>query len=437
LALLDWFKGKLNTNKELEQAKLLSGQPAAFSSASPFQAQALIQTGEDLNNLNIFKASGFSASDVVQAAIQCIVDEMSKISPRHIRRSDDLLSASSVGRTGIQKTLNYPNPIMTAADFYSRVMWRLYLDSNAFIVPVWGSGGKEAFALEALVPVQPQTTELINDASNTLYIRFKFANGSEVTYPYADIIHLRLKYGQNEFMGGDAWGRPDTKALEITLGINEMLLKGVAQAMGGAGQILGILQYATMVNREALYADIAEFNAKLLEPGNNGIVPLDAKSTYTPIDRKIQFVDPATVKFIDEKILRYFGVPLPILLGDYTPQQYEAFYQKTLEPRIIALSQALTRALFTPNQLAHGNEIVIYPTALAFMTMSEKIQLIDILGQSGTITENEKREMLGMQPLPELEGVRMVSLNYINSNVAATYQLGEEPPADPIGDPNA
>ena len=43
---------------------------------------------------------------------------------------------------------------------------------------------------------------------------------------------------------------------------------------------------------------------------------------------------PIITKFIDEKILRNYGVSLPILTGDYTKEQYEAFYQKALEPLI-------------------------------------------------------------------------------------------------------
>ena len=86
-------------------------------------------------------------------------------------------------------------------------------------------------------------------------------------------------------------------------------------------------------------------------------MPLDLKSEFTPLERSTQLVDEATLKFIDEKILRNWGVPLSILTGDYTKEQYAAFYQKTLEPLIISISQAFTKKLFKRHERTISNEI--------------------------------------------------------------------------------
>lgn len=147
------------------------------------------------------------------------------------------------------------------------------------------------------------------------------------------------------------------------------------------------------------------------------------KGEFIPFQNKIQLVDQPTLQFIDEKILRHFGVPLPILTGDYTKEQYEAFYQKTLEPLILSISQAFTKVLFTDREKSFGNEIMFYAKALIFMNTTQKLEMIRLLGDSGALFENEKRIMFGLQPLPELAGQRMQSLNYVNSNVADKYQL--------------
>jgi hypothetical protein len=39
--------------------------------------------------------------------------------------------------------------------------------------------------------------------------------------------------------------------------------------------------------------------------------------------------------------------------------------------------------------------------------------------------ENEKRVAFGLRPLPELEGKRYMSLNWIDANNAAQYQVGD------------
>jgi hypothetical protein len=149
------------------------------------------------------------------------------------------------------------------------------------------------------------------------------------------------------------------------------------------------------------------------------------KASFTPLEHKSALVDSTTLKFIDEKILRHWGVPLCILTGDYTKEQYEAFYQKSLEPIIISFSQAFTKKIFTRREKAFGNRIEFYPKDLIFMTISQTIEMIKELSPTGTIFENEKRAFLGLIPLPELEGKRYMSLNWIDANNADQYQVGK------------
>ena len=149
------------------------------------------------------------------------------------------------------------------------------------------------------------------------------------------------------------------------------------------------------------------------------------KSEFTPLEHKTQIVDDATLKFIDEKILRNFGVPLAILTGDYDKSQYEAFYQKTLEPLVLSVSQAFTKKLFTSREKAFGNKIELYPKELIFMTVSQTLEMINMLSPTGGMYENEKRVALGLRPLPELEGKRYMSLNWIDAANADQYQVGK------------
>ena len=51
--------------------------------------------------------------------------------------------------------------------------------------------------------------------------------------------------------------------------------------------------------------------------------------------------------------------------------------------------------------------------------------MINILSPTGALFENEKRTALGLRPLPELEGKRYMSLNWIDANNADQYQIGK------------
>lgn len=366
------------------------------------------------------------ASDVVQQCLKCIVDEMKKLNPTHIRIVDN----DPVPVKGnVQDTLRVPNPLMTACEMIEKTVWLLLLNYNVFIVPVFRTWidektGAERRYYEALYPIQPTQADFIEDASGRLFVHFFFMNGYDTTVPYSDLIHIRYNYSVNQYMGGDVTGQPDHSALLETLKLNDTLLKGVAKAMKASYAINGVVKYNTLLDDGKTEAALKELERKLMN-NESGFLPLDLKADFTPLQHTSAIVDEPTLKFVDEKILRHWGVPLCILEGDYTKEQYEAFYQKTLEPLIISMSQAFTKKLFSEREQAFGNRIELYPKELIFMTVAQTLEMIKMLSPTGGMFENEKRTALGLRPLPELQGKRYMSLNWVNADRAEEYQLGD------------
>ena len=367
------------------------------------------------------------ASDVVQQCLKCIVDELKKLNPMHIRqKGNDPIPVKG----NIQDILDNPNEVMTTSEFIEKTMWMLMLNYNAFIIPTyvtWNDNGEVRRRYEALYPLNPIEVDFIEDATGTLYVKFWFRNGSTTTYPYSDVIHLKYNYSVNDFMGGDEMGQPDHRGLMQTLELNKKLLDGVAKAMNASYQVNGVIKYNTIMDENKIKKAIAELEEHLRR-GDSGFLPIDLKADVIPFPKQIELVDNDTLEFIDSKILRNWGVPLCILKGDYSRDQYAAFYQKVLEPIIISFSQALTKKIFTRREISFGNKIKLYPKELVFMTTTQVIEMIKELSPTGALFENEKRAALGMMPLPELEGKRYMSLNWIDTDNAAAYQVGLDNP---------
>lgn len=367
------------------------------------------------------------ASDVVQQALKCIVDEMKKLNPTHIRRK----GSDPIPVTGnIQDVLNDPNDLMTTSELIEKTVWLLLLNYNAFLVPTYYTWtdpetGAERRRYEALYPINPTEVDFIEDAAGRLFVRFRFLNGYDTTIPYSDVIHIKYNYAVNQYMGGNEAGQPEHGALLQTLELNKTLLEGVAKAMKASYAVNGVVKYHTLIDDGKTEAAIKELERKL-RANESGFLPLDLKADFIPLPHTSAIVDKDTLEFVDQKILRTWGVPLSILTGDYTKEQYEAFYQKTLEPLIVAISQAFTKKLFTQRERAFGNRIELYPKDLIFMTVSQTLEMINNLSPTGALYENEKRVFLGLRPLPELEGKRYMSLNWIDAENAGQYQVGDE-----------
>lgn len=386
MGLFSWIgKNKKEDNKNLGRVKGLDWWSPIYS-----------QFGSDIY-----------ASDVVQQAINCIVRETKKLSPQHVQTKGENYTLAV--NDDIQAVLDNPNELMTTTDLIEKIIWNLFFNYNAFVLPVWENG-----KLVALFPLQPQQVDFLTDPSENYFVKFTFSNGYKDTIKYSDVIHIRYNYSVSEFMGGNKNGQPDHKALLKSLELNDDLLSGVSRAMKSSFAINGVVKYNTMIDGEKTEKALERLTAAL-KKNESGFMPLDMKAEFIPFNRQVSLVDEKTLKFIDEKILRHFGVPLPILTGDYTKIQYEAFYQKTIEPIIVSMSQAFTKAIFSKRESnGFGHKIVFNQKLLNFMTMSEKIQWLTLASNVGAITINEMRAIIGYAPYTdeELGNTPVMSKNF-------------------------
>ena len=97
MGLIDFINKFKNMKMDIKYAKILNGYSPIFS-----------QFGQDIY-----------ASDVVQQAISCLVTELTKVNPFHIKKNgSDLVPIED---SEIQRLLEQPNERMTQTDFFEKV----------------------------------------------------------------------------------------------------------------------------------------------------------------------------------------------------------------------------------------------------------------------------------------------------------------------------
>ncbi|MFC4389135.1 phage portal protein [Gracilibacillus marinus] len=389
-------------NHAFRHAQMINGSLPIFS-----------QFGEDIY-----------ASDVVQACINVIATEISKLRPRHIRTDQE--EVQTIVKSSFNRLFKFsPNELMTTRDFLEKTIWMLFLNLNAFIYPTYDiitdSNGNKRKEYTGFYPLNPSQVEFLQDSTGKLFVKFSFQSGIEYTHPYKDIIHLRKQFSVNDVMGGGVNGQPDNAALLKVLQINDSLLQGLEKSVKSSMAIRGILKINTMMDDEKQQAEREKFEAKL-KNNESGILPMDLKGEYYDIKVDPKLVDKDTLDFLDTKVLKNYGVSLPILTGDFTDEQYQAFYERTLESIVISLGQAFSKCIFTDRELDVGNEIVFYQKDMTYLSMSNKLEIIKIAGEQGILSDNEKLKILGYSPIEGGER-RTQSLNYINRDIIDEYQL--------------
>lgn len=358
--------------------------------------------------------SDIYASEIVVQCVRCIANEMRKLAPRHVIELADSLQVQS---GDIADVLARPNELMTTADFLEKVTWQLFRKSNAFIYPTFietPTGRKYT----GLYPLNPSGVTF-GDVDGVPSVELTFNNGIKTVLPYADLIHIRLNFSLDDFMGGGADGLPDNASLLETLKLTKSVRDGMKKAANGP--VNGVVRYGTLMSEGKLSEEVAKFD-KRLRNNESGLLALDAKSEYQQIASGAKIVDKDTMDFLKKEVGGHFGVSLPILEGTATIDQKRAFYDSAIEPLVTSLNQAFTDCMVSAGRRYRGHRIVFYYGELLFMTYEQKIEFVKEVGGRGVLTDNQ---ILGIFGMPPYDGgdVRRVSLNYVDSSIANEYQM--------------
>src|SRR5690606_35162550 len=138
----------------------------------------------------------------------------------------------------------------------------------------------------------------------------------------------------------------------------------------------------TMMDDDAQKKEREKFESAI-ESGKSGIMALDLKGEYVDIKPNPKIVDKDVLDFLQNKVLNNYGVSIPILTGDYNDDQYQAVYEKTLEPLVISLGQAFSKTIFSQRELDFGNEIVFYQKDMMYLNTTAKLNLLKTAGEQG------------------------------------------------------
>lgn len=374
------------------------------------QRSKLIQ--EPVYGFSSFSGDAYS-SDVYREGVDAIARNASKLKGAHVVNYGDQQRKS--GDAKLNRLLQVrPNRYMSAYDFVYKLITRLYLYNNAFAYLDRDSNGN----VRAIYPITASRVNILSDGEGSLFCGFMLRTGREVTLPYDDVVHLRRFYNDGEILG------EDNSAIIPGIELAQTQNEGIIQGIKAGAKIRGILSFTQILSPERLKNEKEAFISDYLSMDNEGgIVAVDQKMDYKPLDHKPVILDAEQAKQIRQKIFSYLGISEAIVNADYTEDQYSAFYESVLEPISIALSQEFTAKVFNEREQSFGNSIVFESSHLQFTSNKTKVELISKLAPYGLLTINQALAVLALPSVPDGDR-RMQALNVIDQALASEYQIG-------------
>lgn len=311
------------------------------------------------------------------------------------------------------KMKHAPNEWQTYPQFLARCSTILDCTNNLFIVPVQD----KYLQTIGFFPVLPDRVKLIEDRNGKLWLRYTFRSNLSGIVEFDRCAYLNKHQFKSDFFGDS------NHALDPTMDLIAINEQGIKEAVKNSASYRFMARVSNFTSPEDLAEERARFSRENLSGENGGLLLFP--NTYTDIkqvESSPYTVDDKQMELIKDNVFDYFGVNENIIQGKAESDQLDAFFNSAIEPFAIALSEALSRAIYTERERSFGNHVYVNANRLQYMSQTAKVTVARDLGDRGILTINEIRELFNYAPLP-------------NGDVA--YIRGEYKPIDeqPIEEP--
>ena len=291
------------------------------------------------------------------------------------------------------KMRHAPNDWQTYPQFLARCSTILDCTNNLFIVPVQD----QYLQTIGFFPVLPERVKLIEDNKGKLWLRYTFRNSLSGIVEFDRCAYLNKHQYKSDFFG------ENNHALDSTMDLISIQDQGIKEAVKNSASYRFMARVSNFTAPEDLAEERQRFTRENLksEDGNGGLLLFP--NTYSDIkqlESTPYTADDKQMELIKNNVFDYFGINEDIIQGKATSDQLDAFFNSAIEPFAIALSEALSRAIYTERERSFGNHVYVNSNRLQYMSQTAKVTVAKELGDRGILTINEIRELFNYAPLP-------------------------------------
>lgn len=326
-------------------------------------------------------------SEIVRAAVHATANHASKLDVKIIG------SAKPELQTRLRQG---PNSWQTWGQFLYRLSTILDMQNTAFVVPVLegvDADGKDKVV--GIFPVLPSNCEVKQYAGQPFLV-YTFQNGKTASVEMKKCAILTKFQYKNDLFG------EDNRALNPTMDLVNIQNQGIKEAVKNSASFRFMARLSNFSTDTDLRKKREEFSKENLQ-GEGGGVLLFPK-TFDNIEqlKSTPFVaSTEEMERIRTSVFDYFGVNEEVIQNKAYGDAWNAFYEGRIKPFSIQFSDAVSRMLFSENELARGAKIMATANRLQYMSNTEKLNVSQGMADRGIMNRDEIREIWNLDPLPD------------------------------------
>ena len=335
-------------------------------------------------------------SELIRASINARARHISKLK----------FESTGSAKIGLQAKLKQgPNQWQTWPQFLARTSTILDIHNTAFIVPVKDKN----LVTTGYFTVLPDRCEVL-EYKDEPWLRYRFHNNQIAAVRMSECVVLTQSQYKRDFFG------ETNAALEPTIKMLDLNKQGVEEAIKNGATFRFWAKMNNFTMDTDLKKEAQRFGSLAFSGESDGMLLFP--NTYTDIhqyDNKPYTVDADQMKQIQTNVYNYFGVNEDVLQNKAYGDSWSAFYEGCVEVFAVALSDGMTKAMYTERERAAGNEVMFTANRLQYMSNADKLAVAAQLTDRGIFSINEAREVFNLAPVDGGD-IRTIRGEYKNVN---------------------
>lgn len=328
-------------------------------------------------------SGGLYESELIRAAIHARATHMSKL--------DVVIQGAA--KPALQNKLKHgPNQLQTWGQFLARLSTILDIHNTAFIVPIWDEYGE----VSGIFTPVPDRCEVVQYGGRP-WLRYEFTWGQHAAVELDACGVMVTHQYRSDFFG------EDNGALFPTMELINIQEQGIEEGVKSAATYRFMAQLSNFATDEDLKKERLRFNEFNLSREAKGGGLLLFPNTYRDIkqvDVKPWVVDADQMAVIKSNVFEYFMINEDVLQARAYGDAWAAFYESSVEPFAIQLSNVLEKMLFTLRERSNGNTVTVTSNRLQYLSNADKLSVSAQMADRGLMTRNEIRQIWNLPPLP-------------------------------------
>ena len=163
-----------------------------------------------------------------------------------------------------------------------------------------------------------------------------------------------------------------------------------------------------------------------LTEGKYGIAYTDGTEKITQLNRPAENKLLEQIKDLKDQLYAELGLTPDVMNGTANEETMLNYYNRTIEPILAAISEAMHRTFLTRTARAQGQAIMFFRNPFKFVPMDKLAEIVDKFTRAEVFSSNDFRQAIGWKPSkdPKADELR-------NTNMPLPEQ---QQPVDPMAD---